>query len=387
MAETATVRKTLKYKLRLTPKQAHGLDRALMLCRHVYNAAMGERREAWRMCGVAITYYQQKAELPDIKAAMPEYAEVHSQVLQDVVLRVDRAYQAFFQRIREGKTPGYPRFHGRDRYNSLTYPQFGNGATLENGCLILSKIGRLAVRWSRPLEGTPKTVTISREADGWYVCFSCADVPTQPLSLTGQETGIDLGLESFATLADGSQIANPRIFRVAEMNLKRAQRRVSRRKKGSHRRRKAVKLLAKAHQTVRWTRTDFHHKTALALVKDYDTIYLEDLQVANMVRNHALAKSISDAGWGQFCAILAFKAACARKQVVAVLPAFTSQACSGCGVLVRKGLSVRWHTCPECGTSLHRDHNAALNILRRGQQSGAGQAPQALTQPVGAYVA
>ncbi len=233
MAETATVRKTLKYKLRPTLKQAHGLDRALMLCRHVYNAAMGERREAWRMCGVAITYYQQKAELPDIKAAMPEYAEVHSQVLQDVVLRVDRAFQAFFQRIKEGKTPGYPRFHGRDRYTSLTYPQFGNGATLDNGCLILSKIGRLAVRWSRPLEGTPKTVTISREADGWYVCFSCTDVPTQPLSLTGQETGIDLGLESFATLADGSQIANPRIFRVAEMNLKRAQRRVSRRKKGS----------------------------------------------------------------------------------------------------------------------------------------------------------
>src|SRR5690348_11617586 len=229
---TSTIRKTFKYRLRPTPAQEVAIDRILMLCRHVYNAAVGERQAAWRMCGISITYYQQKAELPEIKAAMPEYAEVHSQVLQDVVLRVDRAFQAFFQRIREGKTPGYPRFRGRDRYNSLTYPQFGNGATLDNGCLILSKIGRLAVRWSRPLEGTPKTVTISREADGWYVCFSCTDVPTQPLSLTGHETGIDLGLESFATLADGSQVANPRIFRVAEMNLKRAQRRVSRRKKG-----------------------------------------------------------------------------------------------------------------------------------------------------------
>jgi len=383
---TSTIRKTFKYRLRPTPAQEVAIDRILMLCRHVYNAAVGERQAAWRMRGIAITYYQQKAELPDIKAAMPEYAEVHSQVLQDVVLRVDRAYHAFFQRIREGKTPGYPRFHGRDRYNSLTYPQFGNGATLDNGCLILSKIGRLAVRWSRPLEGMPKTVTISREADGWYVCFSCTDVPTQPLSLTGQETGIDLGLESFATLADGSQIANLRIFRVAEMNLKRAQRRVSRRKKGSKRCRKAIRLLAKAHLKVKRQRADFHHKTALALVRQYDTVYHEDLQTANMLKNHHLAKSIADAGWSTFLSILSFKAACAGRSVVAVPPAYTSQACSGCGAIVSKGLSVRWHICPQCGTSLHRDQNAALNILRLGQQSGLGQSPQALTQPAGAYV-
>jgi putative transposase len=191
--------------------------------------------------------------------------------------------------------------------------------------------------------------------------------------LTGQETGIDLGLESFATLADGSQIANPRFFKVAELNLKRVQRRVSRRQKGSQRRRKAVALLAKAHQRVRRARTDFHHKTALALVRQFDTIYHEALQPANLVRNHALAKSISDAGWSAFLSILAFKAAYAGKQVVAVPAAFTSQACSGCGVLVPKGLSVRWHTCPDCGMSLHRDHNAALNILARGRgQVGRG---------------
>jgi putative transposase len=384
---TSTIRKTFKYRLCPTPAQEVVIDRTLMLCRHIYNAAVGERQAAWRMRGISIPYYQQKAELPDIKAAMPEYAEVYSQVLQDVVLRVDRAFHAFFQRIREGKTPGYPRFHGRDRYNSLTYPQFGNGATLDNGCLILSKIGRLAVRWSRPLEGTPKTVTISREADGWYVCFSCAEVPITPLPLTGQDTGVDLGLESFATLANGSQIANPRIFRVAELNLKRAQRRVSRRKKGSKRRRKAIKLLAKAHQIVKRQRQDFHHKTALALVRQYDTIYVEDLQTANLLKNHHLAKSIADAGWSTFLSILSFKAACAGRSVVAVPPAYTSQACSGCGVIVCKGLSVRWHLCPECGTSLHRDHNATLNILRLGQKSGLGQSPQALTQPAGAYVA
>src|SRR5260370_9807593 len=171
MAETATVRKTLKYKLRPTLKQAHGLDRALMLCRHVYNAAMGERREAWRMCGVAITYYQQKAELPDIKAAMPENAEVHSQVLQDVVLRVDRAFQAFFQRIKEGKTPGYPRFHGRDPYTNLTYPQYGNGATLDKGCLILSNIRRLAVLRSHPLERPPNAAAITRDTHSLPASF------------------------------------------------------------------------------------------------------------------------------------------------------------------------------------------------------------------------
>src|SRR5690348_13971288 len=150
-----TTRKTYKYRLKLTPEQDQMLDRVLMLCRHVYNAAIGERREAWQMRGVSVTYYQQKAELPGIKEAMPEFAEVNSQVLQDVVLRVERAYQAFFQRITDGGTPGYPRFQGRARYHSFTFPQVGEhrSAQFENGSLILSKIGNVAVRWSRPLEG------------------------------------------------------------------------------------------------------------------------------------------------------------------------------------------------------------------------------------------
>jgi putative transposase len=343
------------------------LERTLMLCRHLYNAAVGERREAWRMRSISVTYYQQKAELPGIKEAMAEYSEVHSQVLQDVVLRVDRAFQAFFRRVQSGETPGYPRFHGRDRFNSFTYPQYDNGARLDNSFLVLSKIGRVAVRWSRQMAGTPKTVTVSKEVDEWYVCFSCAEVPAQPLALTGKETGIDIGLESFATLADGTMIHNPRCYRRAERRLKTAQRRIARRKKGSNRRRKAVKLLAKAHQKVKRQRRDFHHKAALALVQQYDTLYHEDLQVANMLKNHHLAKSIQDAGWATFLSILAFKAACAGKWVVAVNPAYTSQACSGCGVLVQKGLSVRWHACPDCGASLHRDHNAARNIERAGQ--------------------
>ncbi len=368
MAEQ-TVRKTYKYKLKPTPKQECELERVLMLCRHVYNAAVEERREAWRMRGVSVSYYQQKAELPDIKEAMPEYCEVHSQVLQDVIQRVERPFHAFFRRVKAGETPGYPRFQGRNRYNCFTYPQFENGTHLDKGFLVLSKIGRIAMRWSRLLEGTPKTVTISREGDGWYVTISCADVPTHPLppiGQEGQETGIDLGIEAFATLSDGARIFNPGWYRKAERALKTAQRRVSRRKKGSHRRRKAVTLLAKAHQRVRRQRQDFHHKTALALVRANDTIYHENLQVANMVKNHHLAKSIQDAGWAAFLSILSFKAACAGREVVAINPAFTSQICSGCGVVVQKGLSVRWHSCPECGTSLHRDHNAARNIERAG---------------------
>jgi putative transposase len=362
-----TVRKTFKYKLAPTTQQERALAFVVRRCRELYNAGLHERRDAWHKCGVNVTAASQSAQLPAIKEVRSEYRDIHSQVLQDVLTRLDRAFQAFFRRVKAGETPGYPRFHSANRYHSFTYKQFGNGATLDNGFLVLSKVGRIAVRWSRPLEGTPKTVTLSQEADGWYACFSCEGVPIQPLPATGQETGIDLGLESFATLADGSQIANPCIFRVAERRLKRAQRRVSRRTLGSQRRRKAVRLLARAHQRVRRQRRDFHHKAALTLVRAYDTIYHEDLQTANLLKNPHLAKSIADAGWSAFLNILAFKAVCAGKRAVAVPPAYTSQTCSGCGVLVHKGLSVRWHLCPDCGTSLQRDHNAAKNIERLGQ--------------------
>jgi putative transposase len=366
--EQQGIRKTYKYRLEPTPHQEQVLETVVWRCRALYNVALEQRKTWWeRGQGKSANYYQQKAELPQLKAAYPEFGEVHAHVLQDVILRLDRTFQAFFRRVRNGETPGYPRIQGRNRYNSFTFPEYGNGAVLDGGVLSLSKIGRVRIRLHRPLEGIPKTVTISQEADGWYVCFSCANVPIQMLPATGQETGIDLGLESFATLADGARIFNPGWYRKAERALKIAQRRVSRRTKGSNRRRKAVKLLAKAHQKVRRQREAFHHKKALELVRAYDAIYHEDLQPANMVKNHHLAKSIQDAGWAHFLTILAFKAAYAGKRVQAVNPAFTSQRCSGCSVIVRKGLSVRWHACPDCGTSLHRDHNAALNILRLGQ--------------------
>ena len=201
--------------------------------------------------------------------------------------------------------------------------------------------------------------------------------------LTGEETGIDVGLESFLDARQWGAGGQPTpLPEGRKSGLKRAQRRVSQPQEGQRRaRRKAVRLLQRAHQKIARQRRDFHHKTALSLVKQYDTIYYEALQVANLVQNHHLAKSIDDAGWSQFCTILTFKAGNAGKRAVAVPPAYTSQICSGCGVVVQKGLSVRWHACPDCGTSLHRDHNAALNMLR------VGQTRRASTQPVGAYVA
>jgi putative transposase len=364
-----TIRTTYKEKLRPTPAQERALDAVLWRCRELYNTALEQRITAWQRRHASLSRYEQEAELKAIRAEFPEYAAMHSHVLQDVLARLEKTYQAFFRRIQRGERAGFPRFKGRTRYHSFTFKEYGNGARLDNGFLVLSKIGRIRVHWSRPLEGIPKTITISKEADGWYVAISCAEVPVHALPSTGLETGIDLGLEAFATLADGARIFTPAYYRKAEAYLRRCQRRVARRTKGSHRRRKAVALLAKAHQHIARQRRDFHQKEAHKLVQAYDVIYHEDLRVANMVQNHHLAKSISDAGWSAFLTILAFTAAYAGKRVVAVNPAFTSQRCSGpgCGAIVSKGLSVRWHACPECGASLHRDHNAALNILRLGQ--------------------
>lgn len=205
-----TCRKSCKYKLCPTPEQRAKLDWTLERCCELYNAALAERKEAWRMQQVSVGYYEQKHDLPAIKELRPEYQDIHAHVLQDVIKRVDMTFQAFFRRVKAGQKAGYPRFQGHYRYHSLTYAEYGNGVKLDGGILSLSKIGRIPIRLHRPLAGTPKTVTISQEADGWYACISCADVPCQPLSRTGRETGIDVGLKSFLVLADGSLVENPR---------------------------------------------------------------------------------------------------------------------------------------------------------------------------------
>jgi putative transposase len=387
MSDQSACHKTYQEKLRPTTAQERELERVLWRCRTLYNAALEQRITLWRQRGRSVSRYQQEAELKAIREAFPEYAAIHSHVLQDVLARLDKTYQAFFRRVANGEKPGFPRFHGKDRYHSFTYKEYGNGARLDTGYLVLSKLGRIAVRWSRPVQGTIKTVTVSKEADGWYVSFSCADAPVEPLPLTGLETGIDVGLKVFLITADGEPIENPRYYRKAEKALKNAQKRVSRRKKGSKRRRKAVQVLARKHQHVRRQRSDFHHKVALALVRAYDTIYVEAIQPSNLSRRPApmqdehgryehngasqkagLNTSMHDAGWGHFLSILAFKAACAGKRVEAVNPAYTSQDCSGCGKRLQLSLSVRTHVCTNCGLILDRDENAARNILWRGQR-------------------
>jgi putative transposase len=391
--QSASVRKTFKYQLLPTLAQERTLETVLWRCRELYNAGLQERKAAWEMCGVSVSFAMQSAQLPTIKAVRPEYGDLSAQVLQDVLHRLDKACAAFFRRVTAGERVGYPRFQGHDRYNSFPYPQMGGhgghgGAVVDGEMLRLSKIGRIRIRLHRPLQGTPKTVTIRREADGWYACISCADVPSEPLPATGYETGIDVGLKVFLITADGEPVENPRHYRKAEQQLAKAQRRVSRRKKGSKRRRKAVALLKRHHQQVQRQRRHFHHTTALDLLRAYDTIYLEDLQVRNMVRNPHLAKSISDAGWAAFRTILTSTAADAGTWVIAVPAQYTSQDCSGvlpdggrCTQRVAKSLSVRTHVCPLCGLVMDRDENAARNMLR------AGRARQAPTWPVGASVA
>jgi putative transposase len=364
---------TFVYKLRPSPTQAALFAETLETCRRLYNQALAERKAAFNQHNQTLSFAQQSASLPLLKQSWQHLKRVHSQVLQDVLHHLQHAFEAFFRRLKAGETPGYPRFRGRGWYDTFTYRQWGNGATFQRGRLVLSKIGALRVVRDRPLKGRPKTCSIVRKADGWYAHIVC-DVAPEPLPATGKAVGIDVGLETFATLSNGTQIANPRYYRAAERKLKQAQRRLSRRVKASNRRRKARELLAKAHLKVKRARQDFAHKTARALVNDYDHIAVEKLNIRGMVRNHPLAKSICDAGWGFFLSILIAKAASAGRVVVEVHPAGTSQMCAQCGETVPKRLAVRWHSCPYCGCELHRDHNAALNILKKGGGTAFGEA-------------
>lgn len=281
--------------------------------------------------------------------------------------RLDKAFQAFFRRLKDGETPGYPRFKSRNRFDTVEYPGYGNGCKLDGNRVYFQHIGRVRVKLHRSIEGTIKTVSFTRQADGWHVVFSCDLGDVQAPPHPGPMVGFDLGLKAFLVTSDGESIAPPKFYRKAEKALRRAQRRVARRKKGSKRRAKAVHILAKAHLHIANQRRDFHHKTARKLVTHYGTIAHEELNIQGIARSR-LAKSTHDVGWGQFLTILHSKAAEAGCVVIPVPPQNTTQMCSACGEMPEtpKTLNDRVHRCTKCGYEADRDLNAALNIQRLG---------------------
>ncbi|HEX8036333.1 MAG TPA: RNA-guided endonuclease TnpB family protein [Ktedonobacterales bacterium] len=367
------MRKTFKYRLYPNTQQQRLLEQQLEECRWLYNRLLADRRAAWEQRQESVRLYDQHALLPMLKAERPLLAGVHSQVLQNVAVRIDLAFQAFFRRVHEGATePGYPRFRGTGRYDSLTFPQVPGGCKLDVAAkrLRVMNVGQIKVVLHRLMEGTPKTATIRRSRTGkWYVSFSCECADPSPLPATGQQVGIDVGLTTFAALSTGDVIANPRFFRGEEKALAKAQRRLAKAEKGAPERTQRRKVVARVYERTAWRRGDFAHQHSRRIVNAFDVIAVEDLAVNRMTHNQCLAKSMHDAAWTQFTDLIAYKAAWAGRRFVAVNPAYTSQDCSQCGHRQPLSLADRTYTCPCCGVVLDRDLNASVNILRLGQQS------------------
>ena len=367
------MRTTYKYRIYLQGGQRRILNTMLEECRWVYNQTLEAREFAYHnsiKCGL----YDTQAMLPGWKAKRPSLKVVHSQVLQNVQVRVDLAFQAFFRRVKAGQEEvGYPRFKGFGRYDSSTYPQYGNGVEIRGDNLVVSKIGRVRVVWHRPIEGTVKTVTLRRSRTGkWYVSFSC-EVEPRHLSRSAEIVGVDVGLASFATLSNGEQIENPRFYRRDEADLGRVQKLKDAAKNAQkwdeNRHRK--KALAHIHERIANRRSDFAHKRSRELINAYQVIVFEDLEPQQIGARHGrgMRKSIMDVAWSQFVSMTLGKAEEAGRLVILVNPRNTSKMCSECGQLVEKDLSVRVHTCPHCGLVLGRDQNAAINILGLGLQN------------------
>ena len=366
-----TLRKAMKCRVYPTKAQAAKMAWTLETCRHVYNSLVNDRKCQYEVSGKAPTWLEQKRAITSWKPEHPELSDVHSQALQDVSKRVDLAFQAFFRRVKDGETPGYPRIKG-DGYDSFTYPQYENGFSFHQGRLRLSKIGDLAICLHRPFDGEIKTCTVRRINGKWFACFSVEYTP-ELLPPSDEEIGIDVGLKSFASLSNGEFIENPRFFRRDEKALAKARRKLAKQTRGPKARRKARKVVSRVHERIRNRRHDFVHQTARRLVNRYGVIAVEKLNVKGMVKNHCLAKSISDASWSMFRSVLTMKAESAGRLVVAVNPAYTSQTCSGCGDIQKKSLSVRTHRCSVCGLVLDRDTNAAVNIVAKSNIKTVGQ--------------
>ena len=360
------MRRAFKFRLYPSSNQARELGIMVETHRRLYNAALEQRKLAYEMRGISLNYYAQANQLKDLRADDPYQAHTNFSSEQATLRRLDTSYQNFFRRCKQGsRAPGFPRFKGRDHFDSVTFPTYGDGIRLKDNRLRVQYVGTIRTKVHRAVEGTVKTASLKREADKWFVVLSCdlGDVIVPPSTLPAG--GIDVGLEAFLTTSDGQRIENPRYLKAEIPQLRRLQRATSRKKRGGRNRRKASRRVRVLHARVRNLRHEHHHQTALFLIRLYGLIGVEGLRVSNMLKNHSLARAISDAGWAGFVNVLRCKAERAGAEIVTVNPAGTSQECSGCGVDVPKKLAERWHTCPHCGLSLHRDENAARNILAR----------------------
>jgi len=364
------MRRTFQYRAIINKQTETNCLQWLEICRTLYNLALEQKINIYRQYCKSISCITQQAQLPGLKQEFPEF-KIASQVLQDVLQRLNRAFDAFFRRCKNvGEKSGFPRFRGKDRYDSFTLKQAG--WKIEGRYLYISGVGKFKLFLSRPIEGDIKTITIRRTSSGkWFVCFSCDNVPAKDIPEAIAEVGIDVGIKEFLVDSTGRSVDNPKFFRQSERILRRRQRALARKIRGSHRRGKAKILVAKAHEKIVNQRKDFLHKVANFYVAGYQTIYVEALNIKGMVRNRHLSKSIADASWGKFFEFLSYKAEEAGRKVIKVNPRNTSQNCSQCGEKVKKSLSVRTHACPFCGLVMDRDHNAAINIKSVGQTAQA----------------
>jgi putative transposase len=379
MAVDKLLRRTYRYRIYPTVRLRHALEAQLSFACQLYNAALEERRYAWRGRRRSVTLYEQFRELTAVRADKMGPPNMSCSAMRDPLRRLDRAFAAYFRRVKAGVKPGYPRFRSVRRYDSLTWV---SGWAVRDGRLALQGIGQVKVKWHRrlPASAVVRTVTVRRAAERWYACFSL-QVPPPPriLAMPLPAVGLDLGIHHFASLSTGEQVLGPRAYRAAKSRLRVAQRRVARRHKGSHRRHKALLLLARDHERIRNLRHNHAHKVTRRLVSDFGLVAVEDLNVTGLARG-PMAKDVTDQGWAAFLTMLEYKAEEAGTRLIRVPPYGTSQACSGCGVMVPKLLSERTHQCAECGLVIDRDTNAARNILR------LGLSRQAVTWPTGACV-
>ncbi|MDI6887298.1 MAG: RNA-guided endonuclease TnpB family protein [Candidatus Thermoplasmatota archaeon] len=362
--EEKALKKAYKFRLYPNKKQKELLEQTLETCRILYNNALAERKERYEKEKKGTKYLEQANQLPIKKLTNPYLQQVHSQVLQDVLRRLDKAFQNFFRRVKSSENPGYPRFKAKNRFKSFTYPQ--SGFELKDGKLHLSKIGKTRIFQHRETEGRIRTLTIKRDcAGGWYAIFVTErKIPVIEIE-PKTAVGVDVGLEKLAALSNGGVIEHPEFLRKSERRLKNLQRRLSRKKKRSKNREKARIKLSKLYRKIQRQREDFLHKEARKLVNQTDLIVFENLNINGMLKNHYLAKSIADSAWSKLIQFCAYKAEEAGKHIVLVSPNGTSQICSRCGAVVEKSLAVRIHKCPNCGLKIDRDLNASLNLLKK----------------------